>query len=139
MRHLVSLLVAALTSAPGIALAQEASPGSDPAVRTVILNRAPPPLGFSVKFSLTDGGPDPYPEIITVVPGSNAALAGMAVGDTLLSVNGRDASERTPLFPDRTPGTKYTMRVRRDGEDIELIFSFPVVPPAAPPRGTRPR
>jgi S1-C subfamily serine protease len=136
MRYLVLPLAAAVFSAPGVARAQQ--PGES-AVTTVVVNRAPPPLGFVFKIEGTYGAPYPYPEITTVVPGSNAARAGLMVGDTLVSVNGHDLRQPALLFPDRAPGTKYVMRIRRGGEDLELIYSYPALPAAPPPQGTRPR
>jgi len=69
----------------------------------VAVNRAPPPPGFAWGIEGTPGEPYPYPEIKTVVPGSNAAQAGLMVGDTLVSVNGHDLRQLAPLFPDRAP------------------------------------
>jgi S1-C subfamily serine protease len=139
MRYLAFLLAAALVSGPARAHAQQPTLNGDPGATTVVVNRAPPPLGFAWGIEGTPGEPYPYPEIKTVVPGSNAARAGLTVGDTLVSVNGHDMRQLAPLFPDRTPGTKYTMRVRRGGEDLELTFIYPTPAAAVTPPGTRPR
>lgn len=139
MRHVVFLLSAALAFAPARAHAQQPSSSSDPGVTTVVVNRAPPPLGFVYSIVGSYGQAYPYPKITTVVAGSNAARAGLMVGDTLVSVDGRDLRQPVPLFPDRTPGTKYVMRVRRGGEDLELIYTYPATPAAPPPPGTRVR
>jgi S1-C subfamily serine protease len=138
MRYLVFLLAAALVSGPARAHAQRPTPNGEPGATTVVVNRAPPPLGFAWGIEGTPGEPYPYPEIKTVVPGSNAARAGLMVGDTLVSVNGHDLRQPVPLCPDRTPGTRYMMRVRRAGEDLELIFMYPA-PAAVTQAGTRPR
>src|SRR5262249_52530808 len=95
--------------------------------------------GFVFGIEGRPGEPYPYPEIKTVVPGSNAAQAGLMAGDTLVSVDGRDLRRPAPLFPDRTPGAKDVMRVRRGGEELELTFTYPALPDNAPAQGTRPR
>jgi beta-lactamase regulating signal transducer with metallopeptidase domain len=61
----------------------------------------PPPLGV-------------YPAVSRVDAGSPAAAAGLAVGDTIVSSNGRD-TKLGGIFPDRTPGAEYVLRVRRGG------------------------
>lgn len=76
--------------------------------------------------------PDVYPAVGRVAPGSPAEQAGLMAGDTIVSVNGRDA-RLGRIFPDRVPGTEYTVRVRRGGADRELRL---VVGPE-PAEGTR--
>ncbi|MBD0320111.1 MAG: PDZ domain-containing protein [Gemmatimonadetes bacterium] len=71
---------------------------------------------------------------MVVTPGSNAARAGLMPGDTIMAVNGRD-TRTSRMFPDRQPGTRYTMRIRRAGEDPELTY---VMPAAPAPAGARP-
>ncbi|CAN5200654.1 hypothetical protein BH24GEM2_BH24GEM2_10560 [soil metagenome] len=67
-----------------------------------------------------------HPVVKNLQTGSNAAKAGIAEGDTILAVNGRDGREGGH-FKDRTPGTTYTLRVRRGGAEREI--SFEVGPP----------
>ncbi len=73
-----------------------------------------------------------YPAVSRVASGSPAERAGLAVGDTIVSANGRDA-RLGRIFPDRVPGTEYTVRVRRGGADRELRL---VIGPE-PAEGTR--
>jgi S1-C subfamily serine protease len=95
-------------------------------------DRAPFGFGWSiVPRRLPDGRfAMDYPVIKQVAPGSNAARAGLAVGDVLLSVDGRD-TRTSPLFPDQRGGVRYLLRVRRGGEEVELTYVFPA-PPAQP-------
>jgi len=69
-----------------------------------------------------------YPFVTMVVKGSGADRAGLAVGDTIISISGRDA-RHGPLFPNRLPRAQYTLRVRRGGEEVELNY---VISPPAP-------
>jgi C-terminal processing protease CtpA/Prc len=65
-----------------------------------------------------------HPYITEVVKGSTAEEAGLAVGDTILSVDGRD-TRQPPMFPDESPGVRHLMRIRRAGEEMELTFVMP--------------
>lgn len=61
-----------------------------------------------------------YPEVTQVLQGSSAHRAGVVVGDTIVASNGRDARSNK-LFPDARPGSKYTLRLRRDGKEREVV------------------
>lgn len=57
-----------------------------------------------------------YPVVVSVDPGSPAARAGIAAGDTILAFNDRDL--RRHAFPIRTmiqPGKPFVIRARRGG------------------------
>jgi hypothetical protein len=68
-----------------------------------------------------------YPAVSRVTAGSPAERAGLMVGDTIVSANGRDA-RLGRIFPDGTPGTEYTVRIRRDGAERELRLIIGPVP-----------
>lgn len=79
-------------------------------------------LGYSAQVVLgADGTPRAaeFPVIATVVDGSPAHAAGLATGDAIISVNGRDGRE-AGLFRDRRPGQRYVVRVRR-GETVREV------------------
>jgi S1-C subfamily serine protease len=61
-----------------------------------------------------------------VTPGSPATDAGLAPNDTILSSNGRDG-RLGRIFPDRTPGTRYTLRLRRNGMERETQLTVGAV------------
>jgi S1-C subfamily serine protease len=65
-----------------------------------------------------------YPYVTEIAAHSNAERAGLAVGDTIVAINGRDARQ-PPLFPVQEPGTRYVLRVRRGEEELELRYTFP--------------
>jgi S1-C subfamily serine protease len=124
-----ALILAAAALIPAGARAQTA-PG---ATRTMVhqLPAGHAPLGFG--WAVTPR-PRPdgslgysYPVIREVTEGSAAARAGLAVGDTLLTVNGRDA-RLPPFFPNRTAGVRYVLRVRRGDEERELTYVYPAPP-----------
>lgn len=89
-------------------------------------------FGFAWGVSTTPGANHSlsfgHPYVTVVVPGTNAARAGLVAGDTIVSVNGRD-SRQPPLFPVRRAGTEYTLLVRRAGEERELTYVYPEPPP----------
>ena len=60
--------------------------------------------------------------VVRVLEGSPVHAAGLQPGDTILSVNGRDGREKR-LFPDRTPGARYDVRVRRMGQVHAVSFA----------------
>ena len=128
LRTLAPFLAAA-TLLPAAARAQAAPPASRSMVHQLPAGHAPFGFGWAVTpRRLPDGslGFD-YPVIRQVTEGSAAARAGLAVGDTLLAVNGRDA-RLPPIFPDRTAGVRYVLRVRRGGEERELTYIYPAPP-----------
>ena len=59
---------------------------------------------------------------IRVVEGRSAWNAGLRDGDVLLAVNGRDTRTLMYPFPDRSVGTRYTVRVRRGAEELEFAL-----------------
>ncbi|MEX2185167.1 MAG: PDZ domain-containing protein [Pirellulales bacterium] len=62
-------------------------------------------------------------QVREVMPGSGAAKAGMVVGDTVLSVNGKVAKtheELIAIVAHYAPGDTLTLVVRRDGKEITL-------------------
>jgi hypothetical protein len=63
-----------------------------------------------------------HPVVSGLLAGSPAAASGLQVGDTILSANGRDGREKN-LFPDRAPGARYELRVRRAGANREFSFA----------------
>lgn len=140
---LVLAAAAALALQAGAAAAQGGEPPRPGGVlrHTTFANGNPANGSVARTFGFAWGvssrpGPDQrpvfdHPYVTVVLPGSNAARAGLAVGDTIVSVNGRD-TRQPPLFPVRRAGTEYTLLVRRGGEERELTYVFPEPQPAAP-------
>lgn len=65
--------------------------------------------------------PRQHPTVSRVSEGGAAERAGLRAGDVILTVNGVD-SRQGPLFRDRTPGTRYTVRVRRGDQEREVVL-----------------
>jgi len=80
--------------------------------------------GFSIRFSamMTPGrAATPTPLVIgSVAPGSPAQKAGLAPGDVILEVDGRDARENGALRV--RPGVRYTYRIRRGDQEREVVL-----------------
>jgi hypothetical protein len=106
-------------------------------------SRNGPSTGISVGFTGIERAADgtlhtvSYPSVAGLVKGGSGERAGLMVGDTLRTVNGRDARV-APIFPNRVPGARYVLRIRRGGEDREVVLVLPAAPapatPATPPR-----
>jgi beta-lactamase regulating signal transducer with metallopeptidase domain len=93
-------------------------------------------LGLTHTF--TDPGNGPigtplrnHPFVAKVEPGSPAAAAGLATRDTILSSNGKNARLGN-IFPDRTPGTVYTLQVRRNGVERQVQLTVGAERAASP-------
>ncbi|HEX3160908.1 MAG TPA: PDZ domain-containing protein [Gemmatimonadaceae bacterium] len=78
-----------------------------------------------------------YPVIVSVEPGSPAAVAGVLAGDRLLALKGLDVqSQRVPLGTLLRPGTMLPVRVERDGMVRDLNVRITARPRAFPPTVT---
>lgn len=89
-----------------------------------------PSTGVSLGFS-GNGTTFGYPHVVALSPGGSGERAGLMVGDSIISVNGRDGRQ-VPVFPNRTPGARYVVRVRRGGEEREVVLVLPSTQPAPP-------
>lgn len=80
--------------------------------------------GFTIRFAMTmglAGATEEQPLVIgTVAAGSPAQRAGLAPGDVILEVNGRDARREGAML--LRPGTRYTFRIRRGDEEREVAL-----------------
>jgi regulator of sigma E protease len=66
--------------------------------------------------------PERYPVVAEVVAGSPADRAGIRRGDRILAIAGRDARDIRVQVEETTlsPGTRKTIRIEREGREIEL-------------------
>jgi S1-C subfamily serine protease len=85
-----------------------------------------PVTGFTFGMRPGQGNSYTYPFVESIVPGSAAEAAGLMVGDTIISVDGRDMLHGQ-LFPVKVPGTRYVMLVRRGSEEMEIVYTYPQV------------
>lgn len=83
-----------------------------------------PDLGFTFAVRPGPGNVYTHPIVRSITSGSAAAAAGLMVGDTIVSVDGRDMRYET-FFPVKVAGTRYVMLVRRGDEEIELTYTYP--------------
>ena len=63
---------------------------------------------------------DDYPRIESVEPGSPAATAGLARGDTVIAYNGRDVRRGVAMAKLLEPGARVVVRVRRRGAERDV-------------------
>jgi len=130
-----ALLLLALVLTTAVHAQAQASPAAPAS--------APPPAapgprlytGLDLSFSATVG-PNmvqvmDFPLVKAVDRGSPGQQAGIVGGDRITEVNGRDSREPTALRME--PGVRYTLRIRRGEEELEVVL----VP--APPRDPAPR
>jgi S1-C subfamily serine protease len=110
---------------PGVAHAQQNSAGTN--TRTYTYPEASPRgprWGFSTIIYPGPGNVYTHPIVRSVDSGSAAEAAGLMVGDTIVSVDGRDM-RYSLLFPVQVPGTRYLILVRRGNEEVELTYTYP--------------
>lgn len=85
---------------------------------------APPPPRLGIRIEQTKDGVN----ILNVVQGSLAEKTGLRVGDRFISVAGTKVarvSEVIRAVHEQPPGTWMPIRVRRDGQELELVVRFP--------------
>lgn len=132
----LALTAAGMLAGAGAVNAQEPAPRT-PTVRQTGLEPAAQPrgyTGFSIRFSMRmapgrEASEQP-PVIAAVQPGSPAHTAGLAPGDVILEVDGRDTREAGALLV--RPGVRYVYRIRRGTEEREVVLVAAALP------GTRP-
>ncbi len=125
-RLVAALAVVLLAIAPEASAQFTLSSGRTGAPRIGFAYSASPEMGPDGKPRLKD-----FPVVVSVDSGSSAQKAGIAAGDVILEVNGKNARENGGLFRERAPGTKYQVRVRRGTELRTIDFVFqPMAPPA---------
>ena len=88
--------------------------------------RAAPDLGFWASgHSL---GSSAQVLVTQVAPGSTAEAAGLKKGDALLALNGQLLPRYLPAWlREQKPGETITLRVRRDGNDLDLTFTLAAI------------
>lgn len=112
-----------------------------PAAGTTVVTTPPAAprgyTGFTIRFSMmmTPGRAitREYPVIGAVHRGSPAQKAGLAPGDVILEIDGRDAREEGALRV--LPGVRYALRIRRG--DAEREVALVAVPRPAGANGLR--
>jgi|GEM_PF-1834081 len=125
----------ALTAcACGVAGAQQATPAPTVPGGTVVESgtiRNPRPrvyMGLGWSQHNTEA-----PVITKVEAGSPAARAGLAVGDIMRAVDGRETTEGGSFFPGNAPGRRYTIHVQRGDEELDLVIVSDPPRPAPQP------
>jgi S1-C subfamily serine protease len=131
------LLAAAglLILCPTVAHAQQGSASTQ--TRTYTYPEASPRgarWGFSIIMYPGPGNAYAHPIVRSVDTGSAAEAAGLMVGDTIISVDGRDMRYE-PFFPRQVAGTRYVMLVRRGDEEVELTYTYPQADAGPQPAG----
>lgn len=132
---------------PAVRAQRPGSAPGDTAVRTVVNGRTdirfpnaetrPLRWGFSIRMVAGPNREYTHPTVLRLASGSTAEAAGLQVGDTIVSVDGRD-TRQPPMFADDSPGVRHLMRIRRGGEEMELTFVMPAIPPPPSEGGSPP-
>jgi S1-C subfamily serine protease len=134
-------VAAAALGASSASIASAQSPSATPPATPPAAAPTPPGwLGGSgyigLRFAPLETADDSaaYPVLVDVDPQSPAGAVGLAAGDTIVSVNGRDPRRGAPVW--REPqGTRFVVRVRRAGGPREFVVVSgprPAAPPAPP-------
>jgi membrane-associated protease RseP (regulator of RpoE activity) len=120
------LVVAALAAAVMLPVAAEAQ-----VFESVVVRRAGSGMiGVATESVRTEGAPARTRVITDVVSGSAAAQAGLVVGDTIVSINGRPATEQV-MFAPLQAGDTVVLRVRRSGRERDVTVVAGVRPDQA--------
>jgi len=85
---------------------------------------APPPPRLGVRIERTEDGV----RIVDVVKGSLADATGLRAGDRIVSIAGAGIARTGEVIRAvraQPPGTWLPMRIRRDGQEIDLTVKFP--------------
>jgi predicted metalloprotease with PDZ domain len=88
--------------------------------------RAAPDLGFWASGHSLGSGAQVL--VTQVAPGSTAEAAGLKKGDALLALNGQPLPRYLPAWlREQKPGETITLRVQRDGNDLDLTFTLAAI------------
>ncbi len=105
----------------------EIEPGLADAVYVVQQPKGSPPrLGVATEVEKSGGL-----RISAITPGSIAEKAGLKAGDVIVDIAGQPAKGIQMLrnaVQRQTPGTWLPLKVRRGGEELEIVARFPVDP-----------
>jgi len=85
---------------------------------------APPPPRLGIRIEQTKDGVD----ILNVVEGSLAEKTGLRVGDRFVSIAGTKVARVSGVIRavrEQPAGTWMPMRIRRGGQELELVVKFP--------------
>ena len=85
---------------------------------------APPPPRLGIRIEQTKDGVG----IVKVVEGSLAEKTGLQVGDRFISIAGAKVARVSDVIRavhEQPAGTWMPMRIRRDGQELELVVKFP--------------
>lgn len=113
----------------GCATAQTQQAGSapsagQPAAQSIPPRRTPVFTGLEIRYAASvgaDGVPVPaYPVVTAVEAGSPGQQAGIAAGDRIIEVNGRDSRQERALWME--PGVRYTLRLRKGDAEREVVL-----------------
>jgi S1-C subfamily serine protease len=124
VRLLIPAIVLTVAAAPAARAQQLLKGGGNPT-----------PIGFTYRAVVQFGADGKarsldFPVVVAVDSGSAPQAAGLVAGDVIVEVNGRDGHE-AGLFRVRSPGTKYSILVRR-GTDTRRIDWVVPTPPTTP-------
>ena len=79
---------------------------------------------MTASLEMPFGTPVAFPVITAVPPGTPAALAGLRVGDSIVTVAGQDSRERPKGRRFFAPGDTLALTVRREKVDIPIVIVF---------------
>lgn len=119
MRRILRIPCLALAISLGTAASAAGQEGVTRVEETIPLRQPPARSFLGFAMVVRDGG---YPHVVDIMEGSPADQGGLAKGDTVVAVDGKDWLRDPVNLRLFEPGQRFTLRVRRGGNEMDLVI-----------------